>query len=334
MTGSKARSTLVATALGLLLGSVALPALAEAPIGLRDNRQANYSATATVGAGLNAYLSNAERSATAGAFDAVTRGRYATISPAATGLRSLTLASDVPAAAYDTGRVSGAFSAPVVGDAIQAALRDRVTGEGRFTVNASLTLAPISRGLLADRTSDAFGRLGFGRALDVESLASKFAAQTSGDGALREAMRADAGESGLFANQRGSFSSPVSSDVLAGAFAEGAEGSFSAPVADTGLRAAMRSEGSGSGFSGDGTALSVAVDLDELAAGLASDSLDQGDFAVEASLSSATADPVLDAMRADRSGGGFLAADAVLGSSPQAVDFERIGAILVGADGE
>lgn len=333
MIGSRPRSTLLAVALGLLLGGgVALPALAETPLGLRDHGNIDYGAT-TMDAALNAFLSNADRSATASAFDLISAGRFT--SPGTAALRDLDLGQTVIPGAYDSGQASGAFAAPV-GDALQAALRDRATGPGNFTVAASQRLAPIGRGMLADRTTDAFGRLSFGQSLDTDALAAAFAAQTSGDGALRDAMRADASESSLFADRGGSFAAPVSSDVLAGAFASESEatGAFAAPVAGSDLLPAMRSEGSVSGFAGeDDGALSVAVDLDELVAGLASDSLDQGDAVADASLSASAPDHVLSAMRAEPSGGSFLAAAAGL-SRPEAVDFERIGAILAGADDE
>ena len=334
MIGSRPRSTLLAAALGLLLsGGAALPALAEAPLGLRDHQNIDYGATATVDAALNAYLSNADRSATASAFDAISAGRFT--APGMATLRDLDLGQMVTNGAYDSGQASGAFAAPV-GDALQAALRDQAIGQGNFTVEASQRLAPIGRGLLADRNGDAFGRLSFGQSLDTDALAAAFAAQTSADVALRDALRADASESSLFADRGGSFAAPVSSDVLAGAFASESEvsGAFAAPAAGSDVLAAMRSEGSAIGFAGEGEgALSVAVDLDELVAGLASDSLDQGDVAAGTSFAAGATDDVLSAMRAEPSGGSFLAAAAGL-SRPQAVDFERIGAILAGADDE
>lgn len=333
MIRSKPRVTLLAAALGLLLGGGALPVLAEAPLGLRDSQQVDYGATAPVNPALTAYLSQAAPAATLGAFDTLATGRYG--SPAASALSNLAQPTGAPVGAYDTGRVASAFAVPAVGDAVRAAMRDQAAGAARVSGDASLDLAPVGRGLRTDRASDTFGRLSFGQPLDGVTPATAFAAQTAGDRALRQALRAEPAASGLFAAQRGTFSSPVSGDQLAGAFTGRAEatGAFAAAT-ETGWRAALRSEGfSGGHFDGDDGSLSAPADLDDLVAGLASDSLDLGGASAGAALSAPAADPVRAAMRADRAGGGFLAAEAGL-SSPLAVDFERIGAILAGEDGE
>jgi hypothetical protein len=179
MNAPKQRTTILAATLAVLVsGGVAFQALAEAPLGMRDTKQANFGASAAgtfaeAISGLDARLA---------AVDAVEAGRFAsgatgsgTFSEALDGL----FAQAAPAAEpnfsqlvdafWATNAGWAAFAAPVADDARLAAMRVSGSEQTLFAQAANLTPAlDLSAAVAAFGASDK--RLSFAQTFDTEQV--------------------------------------------------------------------------------------------------------------------------------------------------------------------
>lgn len=234
MNAPKQRATILAATLAVLVsGGIAVQALAETPLGLRDTKQASFGASAAgsfadVISGLDTRLA---------AFDAVESGWSAfaatetgTFNQALDGL----LAQSAPAAepnfselvdAFGTANAAEAvFAAPVAADARLAAMRASGSERTLFAQEASLVPAlELNRIVAAFGASD--GRLSFAQTLDTDRVQEALRAEEA------DALFAGAAETG-----------PVPGAMAAAAELPALSGAFAGQTSDA-VTEALRTDG-------------------------------------------------------------------------------------------
>lgn len=381
MKAPKQRTAILAASLALLVsGGVALQTFAETPVGLRDTQQADYGATVAGASALSDVASGWEAySVTLAAADALDAGRYAASVPVA--------APDFSRLAGAFGPATGAgpaFAAPMAADALWGALR--ASGAERTLFANAANISPeLDLSSMVAAFGESEGRLSFSQveaadqilaalrstgaesspfaapaeaaAPDISAMAAQttraFAAQTSGEAALRDALRADPDDASSFSSADAT--EPLSgglADVVAAfgpdragtaAFAGEADGgeeeelqtiaggmidrALAAASDPSGFQDAMRAGGEDSSlFAGEATSGSIGLDIDALAAALSSDSMEQGGFAASAEGD----DSWRTAMQADDTGSGVFS--GAVTSATRSVDFAALGAALSGEE--
>lgn len=326
MNGSKQRRTalLAATLAVLVSGGVAFQVFAEAPVGLRDTRQADYSASLAGGKALSHVVSGWEAStASLMALDTVEPGRFApgsagvgTLSNALAGIFSDQAAATAPG--VDAGGLLSALDAvsaaqvslaePVTGDGLQAAMRTS-EADGAFFASAA-TLAPaldLSH-MVAVLDGDSAGRLSFAPALEA--------------GPLRAAVRSDGASGPLFSH----LTAPaLDFSSLAAALDNGAARvTFAAQTSEAGaLTDGMRTDREDSAlFANPFASSSTALDLAGLAAALGGSEAGQATFSDQA----ADGSGLREAMRSAGTGSALFSGEATARSP--LVDIEALAAAL------